>query len=61
MSDRKLALDAVRELPDNLSVRENLHELLLMETVRERLAHNPQGKGMSAEALLTQVSTWAIK
>ena len=61
MSDRELVLDAVRELPDNLSVREIVDELLLMETVRERLAKNPQGKGVSAEALLTQVSTWATK
>jgi len=61
MSDRELVLDAVRELPDNLSVREIVDELLLMETVRERLAKNPQGKGVSAEALLDQVSAWVIK
>jgi hypothetical protein len=32
-----------------------------METVRERLAKNPQGKGIPAEALLDQVSTWVTK
>jgi hypothetical protein len=61
MSDRELVLDAVRELPDNLSVREIVDELLLMETVRERLAKNPQGEGVAAEALLDQVSTWVTK
>jgi hypothetical protein len=61
MSDRELVIDVVRELPDNLSVREIVDELLLMETVRERLAKNPQGKGIPAEALLDQVSTWVTK
>ena len=61
MSDRELVLDAVQELPDNLSVREIVDELLLMETVRERLAKNPQGKGIPAEQLLDQVSAWVIK
>ncbi len=61
MSDRELVLDAVQELPDNLSVREIVDELLLMETVRERLAKNPQGKGVPAEQLLKQVSAWVIK
>jgi predicted alpha-1,6-mannanase (GH76 family) len=61
MSDRELVLDAVRELPENLSVREIVDELLLMDTVRERLAKNPQGKGIAAEALLDQVSTWVTK
>ena len=61
MSDRELVLDAVQELPDNLSFREIVDELLLMETVRERLAKNPQGKGVSAEALLNQVSAWVTK
>jgi hypothetical protein len=61
MSDRELVLDAVRELPDNLSVREIVDELLLMETVRERLTKNPQGKGVPAEELVRQVSSWATK
>jgi hypothetical protein len=61
MSDRELILEAVRELPDNLSIREIVDELLLMETVRERLAKNPQGKGVPAEELLDQVSAWVAK
>ena len=61
MSDRELVLEAVRDLPDNLSVREIVDELLLMETVRERLAKNPGGKGVSVEQLLDQVSAWVIK
>jgi hypothetical protein len=61
MSDRELIMDAVRGLPDNLTVREIVDELLLMEAVRERLEQNPHGKGVSAEELLAQVSSWITK
>jgi hypothetical protein len=61
MSDRELVLDAVRGLPDNLTVREIVDELLLMEEVRKRLDQNPGGKGVSAEDLLQQVSSWITK
>jgi hypothetical protein len=61
MSDRELVLDAVQELPDNLSFREIVDELLLMDTLRERLEKNPTGKGVSAEELLRQVSSWVTK
>lgn len=61
MTDREFVLEAVQELPDSLSVREIVDELLMMETVRERLAKNPQGKGVPAEKLLGQVSTWVTK
>jgi predicted alpha-1,6-mannanase (GH76 family) len=61
MSDRELVLDAVQELPDNLSFREIVDELLLMDTLRERLEKNPTAKGVSAEELLRRVSSWVIK
>ncbi|HET7626348.1 MAG TPA: hypothetical protein VFM25_13905 [Verrucomicrobiae bacterium] len=61
MSDRELVLDAVREMPQNLTFKEILDELRLMEEVKERLAKNPQGNGVSAEELLRQVSSWATK
>jgi len=61
MSDRELVLDAVQEMPENLTIREIVEELLLMETVQARLAKNPQGKGVPAEELLRQVSSWGIK
>jgi hypothetical protein len=61
MSDREFVLDAVQELPDNLSFREIVDELMLMDTLRERLEKNPTGKGVPAEELLRQVSSWVIK
>ena len=61
MSDRELVLEAVQEMPENLTIREIVDELLLLETVRARLAKNPQGQGVPAEELLRQVSAWATK
>lgn len=58
MSDRELVLGVVQELPDGLSLREIVDELLLMETVRQRLEQNPKGKGIPAEEVLKQVSSW---
>ena len=48
-------------MPENLTIREILDELALMETVRARLEKNPQGKGVLAEELLQQVASWATK
>lgn len=58
MSDRQLILEAVQQMPEQASAQEILDELLLMATIRERLEKNPQGKGLSAEELLKQVSSW---
>jgi hypothetical protein len=61
MSDRELILDAVQEMPETASFQEILDELLLMDTVRERLEKNPNGTGVPAEELLRQVSSWVTK
>lgn len=61
MSDRQLILEAVQEMPETSSVHEIVEELVLLAEVKRRLEKNPQGKGIPAEVLLTQVSTWAAK
>ena len=61
MSDRQLVLDAVQEMPDSLSLHEIVDELLLLDEVKRRLKKNPKGKGIPAEELLQQVSSWITK
>ena len=61
MSDRQLILETVEKMPESASFSEILDELALLATVQERLAKNPQGKGVSAEQLLEQVSSWVTK
>jgi hypothetical protein len=58
MSDRQVILEAVQQMPEQASAQEILNELLLLETIRERIEKNPQGKGLAAEELLKQVSSW---
>lgn len=61
MSDRQLVLEAVQEMPETLSLHEIVDELLLLEEVKRRLEKNPAGKGVPAEELLQQVSSWVTK
>jgi hypothetical protein len=61
MSDRQFALEAVQEMPETASLREIADELQIMATVRERIEGNPKAKGVSAEDLLRQVSSWVTK
>jgi hypothetical protein len=61
MSDRQLVLEAVQEMPETLSLHEIVDELLLLEEVKRRLEKNPTGKGVPAEELLQQVSSWVTK
>ena len=48
-------------MPETASFQEIVDELLLMDTVQERLKTNPKGKGVPAEELLRQVSSWVTK
>lgn len=61
MSDRQLVLEAVQEMPATASLREIVDELLLLDEVKKRLKANPRGKGVPAEELLQQVSSWTIE
>jgi hypothetical protein len=62
MSDRELVLDAVRELPDNLSVREIVDELLLLDEVKARLAKSERGApGVSHEDVVKMLDSWITK
>jgi hypothetical protein len=61
MSDRQLVLEAVQEMPETASCHEIVEELVLLAEVKRRLGKNPQGKGVPAEELLAQVSTWVSR
>jgi len=62
MSDRELVLDAVRGLPDNLSLREIVDELLLMEEIKTRLAKSERGvSGVPHEEVVKMLDSWITK
>jgi hypothetical protein len=62
MSDRELVLNAVRELPDNLTIRQIVDELLLMEEVKERLARSESGvPGVPHDSVVKMLDSWITK
>ena len=62
MSDRELVLDAVQELPDNLSFRQIVDELLLLDEVKSRLAKSERGTpGVPHEDVVKMLDSWITK
>jgi hypothetical protein len=63
MSDRQIILEAVQEMPDQASFPEILHELLLLGTVKQRLARIDAGKaaGRTEEKVAELLREWTTK
>jgi predicted transcriptional regulator len=62
MSDRELVMDAVRELPDNLSIRQIVDELLLLDEVKDRLAKSERGvPGVPHQDVVKMLDSWITK
>lgn len=62
MNDRELVMDAVRELPDNLSIRQIVDELLLLGEVKERLAKSERGTpGVPHQDVVKMLDSWITK
>ena len=63
MSDRQLILEAVQEMPDQASFPEILDELLLLGTVKQRLARveNGEAAGQSSEQVAELLRQWITK
>jgi len=56
MSDRELVLDAVQELPDNLSFRQ------IVDEVKARLAKSERGvPGVPHEDVVKMLDSWITK
>lgn len=62
MSDRELVLEAVRGLPDNLTLREIVEELLLLDEVKARLAKSERNApGVPHEDGVKLLDSWITK
>lgn len=62
MSDRQLILEAVQEMPDDLSLREIVNELLLLDAVKARLAKSERGeRGVPHEDVVKMLDAWITK
>ena len=59
MTDRKLILEAVQQMPEQASVQEILDELLLLNDVKKRLAKSERGeRGIPHEDVLKMLDSW---
>ncbi len=62
MSDRELVLDAVQELPNDLSIKQIVNELLLQDKVKERLAKRERDvPGIPHEDVVKMLDSWITK
>ena len=65
MSDRELVLGTVQEMPETASLREIVDELLLMATVKERLARAERAEqgqqGVPHEEIVKRLDGWITK
>jgi len=62
MSDRKLVLEAVQEMPETASLHEIVDELLLLDEVKKRLAKSERGEpGIPHEDVAKLLDSWIIK
>lgn len=58
MSDRELALETVRRMPDECSLESIIEELRLLAEVRQGLAESERDEGITAEAAKACVRAW---
>jgi hypothetical protein len=62
MSDKQLILDAIQQMPEQISTEEILDELLLLNEVKKRLAKSERGvPGVPHEDVVKMLDSWVTK
>ena len=61
MSDKQAALEAIRQLPDEVSFREIREEIEFLAAVREGEAQAGQGKLVPLEQVEKNLQSWLSK
>jgi hypothetical protein len=62
MSDRDFVLEVIQEMPEGLSIREIVDELLLLDEVKKRLAKSEAGvPGVPAEDVIKMLDSWTTQ
>jgi len=62
MSDRQLVLDAVEKMPEEFSLRQIVDELLLLDSVKERLVRSERGApGVLHEDVVKMLDSWITR
>ena len=61
MSNRDIAIDLIRKLPEGASLHEIAREIELIAGVREGFEELERGEGVPAERVREMVSSWIVK
>jgi predicted transcriptional regulator len=61
MSDRKIALELIERLPEDVDLREIARELEFVAGVKEGFRELEAGQGVEAEQVRGMVAAWATR
>ena len=61
MSNREIAIDLIRKLPEDTSLRDIAREIEFIAGVREGFEQLDRGEGTPAEDVRKQVATWTAR
>jgi len=61
MSNRDIAIDLIRKLPEGASLHEIAREIEFIAGVREGFEELERGEGVPAERVREMVSSWIVK
>jgi hypothetical protein len=59
MSSKEVAIEVIRNLPDEASLMDIAQELEFVAGIRQGAAELDRGEGISAEQILLQIPIWA--
>jgi predicted transcriptional regulator len=58
MSNREIAIDLIKKLPEDVSLREIARELEFIAGVREGFEQLDRGEGLAAEEVRKMIPSW---
>jgi predicted transcriptional regulator len=61
MSNREIAIDLIRKLPEDTSLHEIARELEFVAGVREGFEQLERGEGVPAEEVRRMIPSWIVK
>jgi hypothetical protein len=61
MSNREIAIDIIRKLPDDISLVEIAREIEFVAGVREGFEQTERGEGSAAEEVRKLIPSWILK
>lgn len=61
MSNREIAIDLIKKLPDDVSLQQIAREIEFIAGVREGFEQIARGEGLPAEEVRKMVPSWIIR